>query len=107
MKTGINKESKIEKLLASLGLGKTNPAWSTGQQFAKVRNGKSQQVFSPVNGKLLASVEFADAKDYEQIVRQAQIAFATWQKTPAPKRGEIVRQTGDMGNRKDFTGRLR
>jgi aldehyde dehydrogenase (NAD+) len=107
MKTASVKEHKIEKLLASLGLGKTNPAWSTGQQFAKIKNKKSRQVFSPVNGKPLASVEFADAKDYEKVVRQAQAAFETWRKIPAPKRGEIVRQIGvKLREFKDPLGRL-
>jgi aldehyde dehydrogenase (NAD+) len=37
----------------------------------------------------------ATATDYDQAVTAAQQAFKTWRTTPAPKRGEIVRQVGD------------
>jgi aldehyde dehydrogenase (NAD+) len=100
-------DQRTDKLLTTLGLEKMNPAWSTGQQFAKKKNKNSREIFSPVNGKLLAAVEFADEKEYDKIVVQAQKAFEFWRKVPAPKRGEIVRQIGDkLREFKDPLGRL-
>jgi len=51
--------------------------------------------FSPVDGKPIASVGQATAGEYNAVVEQATEAFATWRNTPAPNRGEIVRQFGE------------
>jgi aldehyde dehydrogenase (NAD+) len=107
MKTVKKGDQKVENLLATLGLKKTNPSWSTGLQFANKKNKNSREIFSPVNGKLLASVEFADEKDYEKVIKQSQAAFEIWRKVPAPKRGEIIRQIGDkLREYKDPLGKL-
>ncbi|MFL5729972.1 MAG: aldehyde dehydrogenase family protein [Cytophagaceae bacterium] len=107
MKTAKPTDQKITKLLATLGLESVNPSWSTGQQFAKKKNKNIRDIYSPVNGKLVASVEFADEKDYARVVKQAQAAFETWRAVPAPKRGEIVRQIGDkLREYKEPLGRL-
>jgi hypothetical protein len=40
-------------------------------------------------------VKSATANDYETVVKKAQEAFIPWRTTPAPKRGEIVRQLAE------------
>ena len=50
--------------------------------------------YSPVNGKLIAKVGQAQLQDYEDLIRTAQTASYSWQKVPAPKRGEFVRKMG-------------
>ncbi len=58
-------------------------------------NGVEKGIFSPVNGQLIGRINFADNKDYENILLTARSAFLVWRKIPAPKRGEIMRQFGE------------
>ncbi|HVM88422.1 MAG TPA: aldehyde dehydrogenase family protein [Puia sp.] len=63
--------------------------------------------FSPVDGKLIASVIATDKDAYEKVIEQAQKAFAHWRIWPAPKRGEIVRQIGEaLRKNKEPLGKL-
>ena len=50
---------------------------------------------SPIDSQPLGNVRCAAADDYENIVARATEAFKAWQKVPAPKRGDIVRQIGN------------
>ena len=51
--------------------------------------------FSPVDGELIGKVKTTTKKDYEKVIATASLAFKSWRKTPAPQRGEIVRQFGE------------
>ena len=51
--------------------------------------------YSPVDGKIIATLSSATADDYERAVQASHEAFLEWRTVPAPKRGEIVRQFGD------------
>lgn len=84
----------IKEALATLGVKKTNPGSSTGQKWLK-SGGALIESYSPADGKLIGSVSAADEKTYRQVVAQAQEAYLTWRRWPAPKRGEIVRQLGE------------
>ncbi len=73
--------------------------FATSKDFIESRN--------PTDGALLAKVEQASAKDYEQMMKQAVKSFETWRTIPAPKRGEIVRQVGEaLREKKDALGAL-
>jgi len=82
------------KILSSLNIQKNNNGVSTGLQWPKAR-GEKINSFSPVDGKLIATVTGADKKNYDAVITTAQQAFAQWRLWPAPKRGEVVRQVGD------------
>ncbi len=84
---------KIEESLKVLGLKKENFGTSTGKEFFGV--GKSIESYSPADGKLIGSVSTTTAQEYERVVKTSQAAYASWRMTPAPKRGEMVRQFGD------------
>ena len=71
-----------------------NSGVSTGSKWLK-SSGERLDSYSPVDGKLIASVNAADAKSYEIVIKKAQEAFLEWRMWPAPKRGEIVRQVGE------------
>jgi len=43
----------------------------------------------------LGNVQAAGVEDYEKAVTKAEHAFLSFQKIPAPKRGEMVRQFGN------------
>ena len=62
---------------------------------------------TPVDGSLIATVATTDRSQYDAVVTRAQEAFLVWRETPAPRRGEIVRQIGDeLRAHKDDLGRL-
>ena len=82
------------KFLAQLKIQKNNNGVSTGLLWPKAK-GEKINSFSPVDGKLIASVTGADKNNYDAVIKKAQQAFTEWRLWPAPKRGEIVRQIGD------------
>jgi aldehyde dehydrogenase (NAD+) len=81
-------------LLASLHIQPKNKGVSTGNNWL-VSKGTLIDSFSPVDGKLIASVSSADKKSYDAVIAEAQKAFIEWRLWPAPKRGEIVRQIAE------------
>ena len=51
---------------------------------------------SPIDGQPIGAVRCASGQEYEDILRQAVDAFEHWRRIPAPSRGEIVRQIGNV-----------
>jgi aldehyde dehydrogenase (NAD+) len=84
----------IQEALSELGIKKTNLGTSTGKKWFKSA-GKRIDSYSPADGKLIGSVQAADAKVFAQVVDKSKQAFKEWRKWPAPKRGEVVRQVGE------------
>jgi aldehyde dehydrogenase (NAD+) len=84
----------MKAILQQLGINANNAGVSTGNKWIKSK-GAVIQSFSPVDGKLIASVTSATEKEYHEIVNTAAEAFKVWRNMPAPKRGEIVRQIGE------------
>jgi aldehyde dehydrogenase (NAD+) len=80
--------------LKALHLEAHNAGVSTGRQWIKT-TGATIESFSPVDGKLIGTVQATDKAGYETVIAKAQEAFLTWRTWPAPKRGEIVRQIGE------------
>jgi aldehyde dehydrogenase (NAD+) len=90
-------QSKYHIYLSALGIVKNNPSWSTGLDWGKVAQLENKiDIQTPIDNLYLASVQLATELDYEKIVIKAQSAFLKWRLVPAPKRGEIVRQIGNV-----------
>jgi aldehyde dehydrogenase (NAD+) len=94
----------MDSWLRDLGVGKIN----RGTFFGEWRgNGEGEERISPVDGEELAMVQSASAEDYELAVGKAQEAFLAWRSTPAPVRGETIRQFGNaLRERKSELARL-
>ncbi len=92
--TAIATMTEIQEILETLGIESINNGASTGGKWFKTR-GEKIDSYSPVDGKLIASVNSASEADYEAVILKAQEAFAEWRMIPAPKRGEIVRQLAE------------
>ncbi len=91
--------------LEQLGLDDSNAGTWIGTQA----HASSQMLTSksPVDGEVIGKVSITTREQYEACVEAAQEAFAQWRKTPAPLRGEIVRQYGNkLRENKDALGRL-
>ncbi len=82
----------MQAVLSKLGLEKINPGAFCGEWFG---SGDVLECRSPIDGSVIASVTQATEQDYERIVDRAHQAFKKWRTTPAPIRGETVRQLGD------------
>jgi aldehyde dehydrogenase (NAD+) len=87
-------EKSLQTVLQNLGIKEINAGASTGTAWMKT-TGDILSSYSPVDGKLIATIQQGTDKDYESIVEKAQKAFVSWRMLPAPKRGEIVRQIGN------------
>jgi aldehyde dehydrogenase (NAD+) len=93
------------ELLQSLGVRTDNSGACTGRWIET--GGERLTSINPSGGEPIAHVAQATGDDYEQVVAAAAEAFPGWRMTPAPQRGEIVRQLGDeLRNHKEPLGRL-
>jgi aldehyde dehydrogenase (NAD+) len=92
--------------LKILRIQSENSGVSTGSKWIESK-GEILQSFSPVDGKLIASINATDQSSYNKVVNAAAKAFREWRMVPAPKRGEIVRQIGEaLRHKKEALGRL-
>ncbi len=89
----IAKEFGIDDALQKLGIKDINEGTSTGS--VNFGSGDIISSYSPVDGALIGKVKTTTASDFEKVMNSATSTFKTWRTTPAPQRGEIVRQFGD------------
>ncbi|MEM7186304.1 MAG: aldehyde dehydrogenase family protein [Bacteroidota bacterium] len=95
----------IEDALKQLGIEPVNSGTSTGMNW--MPGGDEIASYSPVDGQLIGKVTTTSKEEYEQVIASATSAFKTWRTTPAPQRGEIVRQFGEALRRlKEPLGKL-
>lgn len=83
------------EFLETLGIKEKNIGASTGLKWYGSEKNIELKIYSPINGKYIASVFQASEKDYEKVVEKSHEAFIEWRKIPAPKRGEVVRAIGN------------
>jgi aldehyde dehydrogenase (NAD+) len=94
----------METWLKKLGLKEFNPGVFDG---AWRGSGPVTESISPIDGSIIAVVQEAGADDYDRAVTRASEAFLRWRATPAPARGETVRQLGQaLREHKAELGRL-
>ncbi|KPA97138.1 aldehyde dehydrogenase family protein, partial [Pseudomonas asplenii] len=55
-----------------------------------------QPVHSPIDGSRIGAVNWQGPAEVEQQVGRAERAFEAWRQVPAPRRGELVRQFGEL-----------
>jgi aldehyde dehydrogenase (NAD+) len=85
----------MDDFLARLGIGEVNCGATTGGSNGRLKMvGRELVSISPIDGKPIAKVIQADGDDYQIVIGKAQAAFGKWRMTPAPVRGQIVRQIG-------------
>jgi aldehyde dehydrogenase (NAD+) len=91
--------------IQALGLQAQNAGTWTGLNASD--SGQYLESWSPVDGRLIGKVSITTREEYEQAAGLASEAFRSWRLVPAPRRGEIVRQYGEvLRANKDALGRL-
>jgi len=95
----------VRKILESLGVQNESSGASTGTWIPT--RGPELVSTNPASGERLGVVRQATAEEYEKTVSATATAFPAWSMTPAPRRGEIVRQLGEeLRKSKENLGRL-
>ncbi len=96
----------MKDLLARLGIDEISSGAWIGSR-ALPTSGAVVGCADPSTGQTLASVRLAGPEQLEEVIRASQQAFEAWRSVPAPKRGEVVRQMGEvLRAHKDDLGRL-
>jgi len=89
------KTSDRRALLEKLGIEPVNSGvCSGGAWFGE--GGDKLTSYNPGNGEPIADVWLANRSNYDQVVNTAQNKFLKWRETPAPVRGHLVRDLGEL-----------
>jgi len=87
----------MKALLDKLNLTDVNPGTCTGiDGWIDDPDADLLESFNPANGERIASVQQTSTATMERVVAQAAEAFAEWATVPAPKRGLLLRDLGDL-----------
>ena len=108
MKTTLISSQEKFPFLRELSIQDTNPGSCTGpKDWSSIQGHELLEVVTPIDGSVIAKVALASVDDYEHVVKTAQEAFLKWRLTPAPVRGQIVREVGDeLRKHKEQLGKL-
>ncbi len=79
----------LDKLLIS----SVNSGCHNGRAW--LSNGESYRVTSPHDNSEIAQITNGTSQDYESCIKTMNKNWPVWAQTPAPKRGEIVRQISE------------
>jgi len=86
----------MKSLFKRLQIKDVNSGISMGEgRWIADPKGTKLASYNPTNGELLAEVVQATPDSYDNLVDQATLTFQSWRSTPAPIRGQVVR---DLGN---------
>ena len=97
----------MKDLLQRLGLAEENSGAWIGSRALDTSAGLAVGSENPATGQDIATVRLANRAHLEEVTRAAQEAFERWRLVPAPRRGEIVRQMGEvLRAHKEDLGRL-
>ena len=86
----------MKNLLQKLNLQEINSGTCTGPDGWLETGGKPLVSYNPTSGEPIAQVISSTADSYDTVVKAAQDAFLTWRETPAPQRGLLVRDLGNL-----------
>jgi aldehyde dehydrogenase (NAD+) len=85
----------MKALLEKLGIHDLNPGACSGPEaWMEQADGRLLVSTNPATGKPIARVTLASDQAYDRVIAGAQKAFLTWRQTPAPRRGQLVRDLG-------------
>ncbi|MEW5987834.1 MAG: aldehyde dehydrogenase family protein [Chloroflexota bacterium] len=85
----------MKALLEKLHIAGLNPGACHGPAGWLDSQGPLLTSYNPTTGEPIAQVTQATAATCNQVINQAQASFQAWRETPAPRRGQLVR---DLGN---------
>jgi aldehyde dehydrogenase (NAD+) len=98
----------MREVLTALEIEALNSgSWSGSAGWSRDEHGQLIESVNPATSEVIARVRGATLADYEAIANSAVQTFDGWRRTPAPKRGEVIRLVGEELRRfKDALGTL-
>ena len=94
-------------ILKKLTLHEINPGAFIGTEWTSDVHEQLMTSINPATNEKIAAVASCSMDDYQNVIARLHDAFLNWRTTPAPKRGEIIRQMGDaLRLHKDALGSL-
>ena len=95
----------MKEILQSLSLSEKNFGTIIGNE--NLAGPESLTSFSPVDGLPIAEVTITTKEQYEKVLTASMDAWKIWKQLPAPQRGDIIRQYGDiLRAKKEALGKL-
>tara|TARA_R110000868_G_scaffold190862_1_gene434800 strand:+ start:101900 stop:103465 length:1566 start_codon:yes stop_codon:yes gene_type:complete len=88
-----SQQSTVSEIFKQLELDVTNLG-ACGKKW-NVEGGDILSSTNPTTGEVLARIHCASETDYETVLSDAETAHLKWRETPAPLRGEVIRQLGN------------
>ncbi|MCX6116006.1 MAG: aldehyde dehydrogenase family protein [Proteobacteria bacterium] len=85
----------MKVILSKLGIESKVSGLHTGIAPVELNTNDFFESFSPVDGRIVGTVQKASIKDYESTVERALKAFQYWRQVPSPVRGDLVRKIGN------------
>lgn len=86
----------MKALLEKLGIEEVNLGACSGpDSWYEDPDGEELVSYNPTTGEPIAKVIQASSTAYDRVVEDAAAAFEKWRSTPAPKRGQLIRDFGD------------
>jgi aldehyde dehydrogenase (NAD+) len=87
----------MKALLEKLHVDPVNAGACTGPDgWIRDAQGRELVSYNPTTGEPIARVVQATAESYQQVVDAASDAFITWRDTPAPARGQLIRDVAAL-----------
>jgi aldehyde dehydrogenase (NAD+) len=87
----------MKALLTKLNLHDINPGACYGPASWLADSQEQELVsYNPTTGERIAGVIQATPDTYAQVMMHARAAFRTWREVPPPKRGQVVRDLGEL-----------
>ena len=87
-------KTELSDCLVRLGLEQPLAVMQGEQQEQGAGNASS--IRSPIDGSVLAQMNMATSDQMSGVIRHSVDAFQKWRDVPAPRRGELVRQYGQL-----------
>ncbi|MFT7433249.1 MAG: aldehyde dehydrogenase (NAD+) [Alphaproteobacteria bacterium] len=88
-----SQQSIVSEIFKDLGLDVKNLG-ACGKKWNS-EGGELLSSTNPTTGEVLARIHCATDTDYETVVADAESAQLKWRETPAPLRGDVIRQLGN------------
>lgn len=85
-----------QPLLERLGIDSTDTIPGTHDGTQWLGGGPTRDVFTPIDDSLLGTLHESTPEQLDACIGAAHDAFLGWRQVPAPQRGELVRQWGEV-----------
>ncbi|MBA4697278.1 MAG: aldehyde dehydrogenase family protein [Legionella sp.] len=92
----ISTNTQVQDILRELSISELNAGAYSGPEWCSEISDKRLISFNPSTGEKLAEVALCSERDYSELMQRALKAADVWRQIPAPKRGEVIFEIGQL-----------